>query len=78
MVETKALKKPYSDDFVLICIQLAATPQPVRSCFVLVYHTPLNPPLPRGELKRGGVAEQGFFHLLCLSGSSCIRHSDAE
>ena len=38
-VEAKALKKPYNDDLVLICIHLTATSQSVRSCFEPVDHS---------------------------------------
>jgi len=38
-VEAKALKKPYNDDFVRICIHLAASSQAVHSCIKLVDHS---------------------------------------
>jgi hypothetical protein len=43
-VEAKELKKPYNDDFVLICIHLTASSQLVYSCFALVDQTPLQFP----------------------------------
>jgi hypothetical protein len=38
-VGAKALKKPYNDDFIHICIHLTATSQSVHSCFELVDHS---------------------------------------
>jgi len=37
--EAKALKKPYNDDFIQICIHLSASLQSVYSCFALVDHS---------------------------------------